>query len=377
MAKHNHITTDTSLVSNHAPLYTCSDILGAPYTREESLKLLQEDSRSYQTYLGFEQEHQEKLLALLMGKRGLIITYDTFFKHIMNPDLHPERLEAFLSALLSQKVRIRQVLPQSGNKLSEAGSLVIMDLLVELADGTVINVEIQKIGYYFSGERSCCYESDLIMRQYNRVKSERGKRFSFRDLKPVIMIVIMEHSAKPFLAASPNYIHRQQFTYDSGAKITSLFKTIYVSLDIFHQVVHNISNPLEAWLTFLSSDDPERIVQLVNTYPEFLDCYQDIVKFRIHPKELITMYSEALLILDRNTSQLMIEDMQATIENLRELAAKKDDTIAQKNDTIAEMGNTITQKDDTIAQKDDTITQKDAEISALRAEIASLKKQAQ
>ena len=127
---------------------------------------------------------------------------------------------------------------------------------------------------------------------------------------------------------------------------------------------------MEAWLTFLSSDDPERIVQLVNTYPEFLDCYQDIVKFRIHPKELITMYSEALLILDRNTSQLMIEDMQATIENLRELAAQKDGTIAA-------MGSTIAQKDDTIAQRDDTITQKDAEISALQAEIALLKKQAQ
>ena len=119
---------------------------------------------------------------------------------------------------------------------------------------------------------------------------------------------------------------------------------------------------MEAWLTFLSSDDPERIVQLVNTYPEFLDCYQDIVKFRIHPKELIAMYSEALLILDRNTSQLMIEDMQATIENLRELAAQKDGT-------IAEMGSAI-------AQKDDTITQKEAEISALQAELALLKKQA-
>ena len=139
---------------------------------------------------------------------------------------------------------------------------------------------------------------------------------------------------------------------------------------------------MEAWLTFLSSDDPERIVQLVNTYPEFLDCYQDIVKFRIHPKELITMYSEALLILDRNTSQLMIEDMQATIENLRELAAQKDDTItamgsaiAQKDDAIAQKDGTIAEMGSAIAQKDDTITQKDAEISALQAELALLKKQ--
>ena len=133
--------------------------------------------------------------------------------------------------------------------------------------------------------------------------------------------------------------------------MTSLYKTIYVSLDIFHAVVHNISNPLEAWLTFLSSDDPERIVELVNTYPEFLECYQEIVKFRTHPKELITMYSEALLILDRNTSQLMIEDMQETIEQLKELAAEKDDTIAKKDAALAQLDSIITQKDDALARR--------------------------
>ena len=149
---------------------------------------------------------------------------------------------------------------------------------------------------------------------------------------------------------------------------------------LFHKVVHNISNPLEAWLTFLSSDDPEQIVRLVNAYPEFLDCYQDIVKFRANPKELISMYSEALLILDRNTSQLMIEDMQATIAQLQEAAARKDDIIAQKDSAIAQMDDTIAQKDnaiaqmdDTIAQKDKAIAQKDALISKLEAEIAALR----
>ena len=371
MAKHDQI--DTSPVSSRAPLYTCSDILGAACTKEKALRILQEDAGSYRTYLSFEQQHQEKLLALLMGKRGLAITYDTFFKHVMNPDLHPERLEGFLSALLSQKVKIRTVLSQTGNKLTEAGSLVIMDLLVELEDGSIINVEIQKLGYYFSGERSCCYESDLIMRQYNRVKAERGKHFSFRDLKPVCMIILMEHSAKPFLEAAPSYMHRQQISYDSGAKVASLYKTIYVSLDIFHAVVHNISNPLEAWLTFLSSDDPERIVELVNAYPEFLEYYQEIVKFRTHPKELITMYSEALLILDRNTSQLMIEDMQETIEQLKELAAEKDDTIAKKDAALAQLDSIITQKDDALAKMGSTITEKEAEISKLEAEIALLR----
>ncbi len=361
MVKHNQTSSDALPASNHAPVYTLSDILGAPCTKEEALTLLKADSGSYQQYLEFRDTHQQKLLALLMGKHSLAVTYDSFFKKIMSPREKPERLESFLAALLNQKVKIKTVLPNDGTKLTESGSMVIMDLLVELADGSIINVEIQKIGYYFSGERSSCYESDLIMRQYNRIKSDRGKHFSFRDLKPVCMIVIMEHSPETFKKASPSYIHRQQITYDSGAEVASLFKTIYISLDTFHSVIHNISNQLDAWLTFLSSDAPEEIVQLVNIYPEFLSCYQDIVKFRTNPKELITMYSEALHILDRNTAQLMVEDMQETIQ--------------QQGATIQHQGATIQHQGATIQKLKDTSAQKDAQIAALEAELEKLKKQ--
>ena len=52
-----------------------------------------------------------------------------------------------------------------------------------------INVEMQKHGYDFTGERSTCYMSDLVMRQYNKVKSEKGKSFTFKDMKPVINLI--------------------------------------------------------------------------------------------------------------------------------------------------------------------------------------------
>ena len=44
----------------------------------------------------------------------------------------------------------------------------------------------------FPGERASCYLSDFGMRQYKRVKDQQKEHFSFRDLKPVILIVIME-----------------------------------------------------------------------------------------------------------------------------------------------------------------------------------------
>ena len=53
-------------------------------------------------------------------------------------------------------------------------SLLLLDIIVQLEDGSIANVEIQKIPYTFPGERMSCYSADLLLRQYTRVK--RGKR---------------------------------------------------------------------------------------------------------------------------------------------------------------------------------------------------------
>ena len=44
----------------------------------------------------------------------------------------------------------------------------------KMDDGSIANVEIQKIPYAFPGERMSCYSSDLLLRQYSRVKEKKG-----------------------------------------------------------------------------------------------------------------------------------------------------------------------------------------------------------
>lgn len=310
-----------------------SDILGEPFSREQVLALLRQDTKTYRTFQGFPQKEQEKLLSFMEGNRGLQITYDSFFKKIMDPETHPERLENFLSAVLNQKVRIRTVLPHEGIKLSSSGSLVIMDIVLELADGSIADVEMQKIGYAFPGERGDCYVADFIMRQYNRVKNIRGDKFSFRDMRPVYLIILMEDSSKEFISCSPHYVHHKETTYNSGASVTNLSNIVYISLDTFHSVVHNISTELDAWLTFLSSDSPGDIVELVTAFPKFREYYQDIVNFRKHPEELIYMYSEALLAVDRNTVQYMVDELKnelATYQN--EVASYQNEVASYRNE---------------------------------------------
>ena len=40
-----------------------------------------------------------------------------------------------------------------------------------------------------------------------------------------------------------------------------------------------IENKLDAWLTFLSNDTPEKVKELVEKYPEFRDMYQEFMTF--------------------------------------------------------------------------------------------------
>ena len=150
-------------------------------TRKEVLKDIREDRKLLKIYQSWKREQQEEFLDFCTGQRGVRILYDSFFKEIMNPDLAPERLEEFLSLIMQQKVEIHKVLPNGSSRLGDEESLVVMDIIVELEDHSLVDIEIQKIGYRFSGQRSACYSADMLLRQYKRIRS-RKKKSGKRDM---------------------------------------------------------------------------------------------------------------------------------------------------------------------------------------------------
>ena len=101
------------------------------------------------------------------------------------------------------------------------------------------NVEVQKIGYSFPGQRSACYSSDLLLRQYKRVKGEKKKAFSYKDIKSVYTIVFFETSIKEFHEYPQNYIHKFKQQSDTGLELELLQKYVFIPLDIFHGIYHN------------------------------------------------------------------------------------------------------------------------------------------
>ena len=125
-------------------------------SREEILARIYSNPKLQQLFESWTALQQQEFLDFCSGARGIKVLYDSFFKEVMNPEYDPSRLESFLSELLQRRVIIKEVLPNDSTRLSDESSLLITDIIVELEDGTLANIEVQKIGYAFPGARCAC-----------------------------------------------------------------------------------------------------------------------------------------------------------------------------------------------------------------------------
>jgi len=293
-----------------------------------------------------------------MGNRGLKITYDPFFKYIFNPTLKSGRLAELLSLILGEEVEIVEVIPTESDRISEKGSLLIMDILVKLKSGGYANIEIQKIGYAFQGERCACYSSDLLMRQLSRERAfaqNSNIKFSYKQLKKVYTIVLMEKSPSAYWQFPNTCIHHSSQKFDSGLELELLQEYYMVSLDVFKEMPHNELSKLEAWLYFIGSDSPKDIYHVIEAYPEFKELYNELLMLRYQVGELIRMYDvyrEALQAADLGTVEYMIEEREAELEKM--------------NLELQEKSAELQEKDAELQEKDAELQEKDAMISELK-----------
>lgn len=151
---------------------------------------------------------------------------------------------------------------------------------------------------------------------------------------------------------------KNQFFFGLGLTRAGDAYRIECILDTFQSVVHNINTKQEAWLKFLTEDNPEKMVQFVNQYPEFLPYYQDIITFRKKPEELIHMFSDALREMDRNTERYMVEELNKQVEDLK-----------------AELNTTIAEKDAALIQKDSELIKRNSELADMRSLVQELTKE--
>ena len=320
-------------------------------SREEILRKVRENPELQHIYDSLDMAFRQKFLDFCLGMKGLPLTYDPFFKRIFHPELHPERLSRFLSLILGMKVTVKQALMNESSRIMEEGSLLVMDIVVELEDGSIANVEIQKVPYRFPGPRASCYSSDLVMRQYSRAKKDNEK-FSYKTLKKVYTIVLLERSEGSFHEFPENYLHRFEQKSDSGLKLDLLQEYVFIALDMFHKIKQNkIEEELDAWLYCIASEDPEVIQRILERYPQFWEIYREVEAFRRDIGGVLSMFSEALKIMDRNTVQYMIDELEG---NLAEAEGWLAETKRQLNETKGQLSEATEELNETKGQLSET-----------------------
>ena len=263
--------------------------------------------------------------------------YDFCAKAILNPEVYPERIEELISLLLGKKVRLLKVLPNDNTRIADETSLLIMDFLVELTDGSIANVEIQKVGYAFPGQRSACYSADLLLRQYRQVRNQMTKEtFSYREISNVYTIVLFEKSTSEFHALPDQYIHKFRQKSDTGLQIDLLQEFVFVALDIYREKHQNknIEKRLDGWLTFLISDEPEDIIALIERYPDFKAMYEQIYEICRNIEQVMGMFSKELYELDRNTVRYMIDELQEEYQKQKEKNQKQKEENQKQREEI-------------------------------------------
>ena len=336
-------------------------------TKEEIFKEIQENNRLSGMYYGWTEEEQGHFLDICTGVKGIKLLYDSFFKEIMSLEYTPERISSLLSALMEREVKVVETLPNE-SRIADEASLLILDILVRLEDGSLADIEVQKIGYKFAGARAACYSADLLLRQYKRVREESArKKFNYSNIKEVYTIVFFEQSPKEFMDFYKKenkdiYIHKSEQQADSGIKLNLLQKYIFIPLDIFNLIYENkdIDTETAAWLTFLSTDIPERIAELIDRYPKYKPMYEDLYNMCRNVEKVMEMYSKELQEMDRNTVGLMIDEYQ------EELRRQKEELRRQREE--------LTRKDEDIARKDEGIARRDEELARQKEEIEMLRR---
>ena len=377
---------------------------------DAAMRQIKEDSWSLSAY-GYLKSNEEwigRYENFLKGKKSLPLLYDPFFKKIFNPVERRDRLSELVSCLLGQKVTVLEVFPNEDSQF--LGVMIIMDMVVMMSDGSIANIEIQKISYDFQAERISCYSADLVLRQYKMITGNReiggagsdggsmkgSSKPSYKDMRPVHTIILFENSSSSLISEVDKalYFHVGKTKFNTGIKIKLLQDYVLVSLDTFKkyrysdiskgridvtkydydrtqysekQVTDKMKLDRLKYLSLFVAETPVEIERLIEIFPDLKSVRQDINEYLERPREVLNMFSEALRILDRNTAELMVDRMK---DEMDELKVQKGKLEAQNGELEAQNGELEAQNEALKA----SFKEKDAAIEAKDAEIERLKK---
>lgn len=276
---------------------------------------------------------------------------------IFNPVESRARLSELVGCILGQHVTVIEVFPHTNYTFPN--SFVIMDMVVRLDNGSITNIEIQKVPYDFPAERISCYSADLVLRQFRMLKgmetentdhgsSSYGKP-SYSGMKKVHTIIFFEKSSSSLKSPvnKKAYFHVGKTTFNTGINISLLQEYHLISLDTFKKYRYSdimdgrididstdcddsqynsgLTEKMKLdrlkYLSLFTAATPSEINRLVTLFPELSSIRSQIREYLTRPGEVLNMFSEALRILDRNTAELMADRYKSQLEAAKQETA--------------------------------------------------------
>ena len=365
--KNNSEYDDTiNIVSSHAA--DNPDALSAFNDILHSLEHSPSTCTGYVT-LSSNREWFDRFVDFFTGRKTLPLLYDPFFKMIFNLVESRARLSELVSCILGQHVTVIEVFPHTNYTFPN--SFVIMDMVVRLDNGSITNIEIQKVPYDFPAERISCYSADLVLRQFRMLKgmetentdhgsSSYGKP-SYSGMKKVHTIIFFEKRSSSLKSPvnKKAYFHVGKTTFNTSINISLLQEYHLISLDTFKKYRYSdimdghididstdcddsqynsgLTEKMKLdrlkYLSLFTAATPSEINRLVTLFPELSSIRSQIREYLTRPGEVLNMFSEALRILDRNTAELMADkyksQLEATKQENANIKAEADARIAE------------------------------------------------
>ena len=185
----------------------------------------------------------------------LSVKRDIVFKRIFAHKGNEEFLTEFLSSLLNIKIKNIEIMHDIHlEKDIEDDKLGIIDVRAVINDNSIINIEIQLRNEFNIIERSTFYDSKLISDQLR-------KNDLYKDLKPVIVICILDYNFFPF----EEYINDTVMVLNKHRKfdVNENMKYYYIELPKFRKSNYNRESIINQWLTFIDSENSKELEEIM------------------------------------------------------------------------------------------------------------------
>lgn len=189
---------------------------------------------------------------------------------------------------------------------------------------------------------------------------------SYKDMRKVHTIILFEDSNKSLISDMDKalYFHVGKTRFNTGVKIELLQDFVLVSLDTFRKYRYSdiregcteitdydydssqyndelVSEKMKRdrlkFLSLFVAETPQEIDRLIEIFPDLESVRQDINEYLERPGEVLSMFSEALRILDRNTAELMVDRMKDEMETLKAQNEELKSSSEEKDAEIARL----------------------------------------